>query len=334
MAPTILRALGLRPWQGCDRLVLVDAGPWGDVWRLLAARRLPDVADQLDAFAERMSSAPTAPNDLWLALARGGRPEDAVERAAAYLWLQARAPSGVPVWWEDSAVMRLGDDVHRNGVPKGGVHLSGGHARDAEPLPAGCAPLRRPTGGRNGQAMAATAPSGISGLRQGKTGGREEPAYGPKTLVRPTRNRVGPSTGARGGGSPGMVRPGTLARRLRALHDLTRDVDVVARSHHPQDGDPLLDDLDGAAVYLDPPYVGAPRYAAVCPRPEVVQLAERCRAAGARVVISEAEAILTDPWHAIDVSHEAARAGKREWLTCSHPPDPPAQLALFTGATA
>ncbi len=179
--------------------------------------------------------------------------------------------------------------------------------------------------------MTATAPSGISGLRQGKTGGRKEPAYGPKTLVRPTRNRVGPSTGARGGGSPGMVRPSTIATRLRAIHDLTRDVEVVARREHPEDGDALLELLDGAAVYLDPPYVGAPRYAAVCPRPDVVALAERCRAAGARVVVSEAEPVIPT-WLALDVSHEAARAGKREWLTCSHPPDPPAQLALFSGA--
>lgn len=334
MAPTILRALGLRPGQGCKRLVLVDAGPWGDVWRCLADRRLLEVAERLEVFAREMGRAPTAPNDLWMTLARAGRPDDLVERAAAYLWLQARAPSGVPVWWDCGAAQRrptgpsgecgansprlantlhLGDDVHRNGSPKGGT------AR------------LRPTGGKNDQEMVATVPAGINGMRQGKIGGREEPAYGPKTLMRPTRNRVGPSTGARGGGSPGMINPATIAGRLRVIDRLTADVEVVALSAHPWPG-AETPWIDGARVYMDPPYVGAPRYAATCPRDQVVALAEAYRAAGARVVVSEAEAVAGDPWVAVDVSREAARPGKREWLTCSERPDPPDQLSLWGAA--
>ncbi len=347
MAPTILRALGLRPGQGCDRLVLVDAGPWGDVWRCLADRRILDVADRLDAFAREMGSAPTAPNDLWMTLAKAGRPNDLIERAAAYLWLQARAPSGVPVWWSCGSTQRrpaansprlantlhMGDDVHRNGTPNGGIQLSGGHARDAEPLPAGCAPLRRPTGGKNDQEMIATVPAGINGMRQGKTGGREEPAYGPKTLMRPTANQTGagPSTGPKGGGAPGMINPATIAGRLRVLHRLTADVEVIALSAHPWPG-AETPWIDRARIYMDPPYVGAPRYAATCPRADVVALAEAYRAAGARVVVSEAEAVAGPPWVAVDVSHEAARPGKREWLTCSESPDPPDQLSLWGAA--
>lgn len=86
---------------------------------------------------------------------------------------------------------------------------------------------------------------------------------------------------------------------------------------------------------LDPPYVGATRYEATCPRADVVALALAYRALGAMVIICEAEALpelLTLGWHGLDL--RAGAAGKPEWLTCSEPPHHLArpQLALFGAA--
>ena len=93
LAPAILGAAGLRFGEGADRLLLVDAGEWGGVWQqvVLDGRGL---ADRLLAWEGR------DPSDLWRELAAAGRPDDPQERAAAYLWLQGRAASCTPVWWD------------------------------------------------------------------------------------------------------------------------------------------------------------------------------------------------------------------------------------------
>jgi hypothetical protein len=90
-------------------------------------------------------------------------------------------------------------------------------------------------------------------------------------------------------------------------------------------------DLRGAVVVLDPPYVGATRYEATCPRAEVVALAEDFRRLGAQVVVCEAEALpelLTNGWHALDLRAATHTTGKPEWLTCSEPPHHLAQPQL------
>jgi hypothetical protein len=96
---------------------------------------------------------------------------------------------------------------------------------------------------------------------------------------------------------------------------------------------PIPDPLpEGTLVYIDPPYVGTTPYAHDdLGRPQVVQLAQRWAAAGARVMISEAEpieALVAAGWHAVEIT--AMRVGQRrtfskqqrEWVTCSFPPDP------------
>ena len=105
LAPSILGTVGLRPGQGADRVLLVDAGEWGGVWSEVV-RDGRGLADRLLGWEGR------DPSDLWRELAAAGRPEDPQERAAAYLWLQGRAASCTPVWWEGSG-MRM---THRNGV--------------------------------------------------------------------------------------------------------------------------------------------------------------------------------------------------------------------------
>lgn len=93
LAPAILGAAGLRVGQGAERLVLVDAGEWGGVWQEV-------VRDGQGLAARLMAWEGRDPSDLWRDLAAAGRPDDSQERAAAYLWLQGRAASCTPVWWD------------------------------------------------------------------------------------------------------------------------------------------------------------------------------------------------------------------------------------------
>jgi hypothetical protein len=94
-APQLVQALDCdRP----DRVVLVDAGPWGDVWSVLQdefhrarAVQLLTVWDEYDLpplFDRLVSRAPSS---------------DPAERVAQYLCLQARSASGTPIWWSAEA---------------------------------------------------------------------------------------------------------------------------------------------------------------------------------------------------------------------------------------
>lgn len=93
LARPILDAMGV-PRGRPARIVLVDAGPWGWVWPLLLA---PSTAGHVAAILR--SWGDEHPRELWERLARVPPAEDLAERAAQWLWLQARSASGVPVWW-------------------------------------------------------------------------------------------------------------------------------------------------------------------------------------------------------------------------------------------
>lgn len=85
-------------------------------------------------------------------------------------------------------------------------------------------------------------------------------------------------------------------------------------------------DLEGAVVYMDPPYVGTTGYRHELGRDQVVTIARDYAALGAVVCISEAEPIEALGWEATEIS--AARRGQKrtfskqqaEWLTMSRPP--------------
>lgn len=96
----------------------------------------------------------------------------------------------------------------------------------------------------------------------------------------------------------------------------------------------------GVVVYIDPPYRGTTGYAHAFPRSEWLPVVRQWAAAGALVVVSEAEPIddlLDDRWHAVEITGE--RVGQkrtfskqqREWLTMSRPPSwrPSVQISLF-----
>ena len=96
----------------------------------------------------------------------------------------------------------------------------------------------------------------------------------------------------------------------------------------------------GVVVYIDPPYLGTTGYAHLFPRSEWLPVVRRWQAAGALVVVSEAEPIaelVADGWHAVEIGGER-RGQKRtfskqqaEWLTLSRPPAwrPSVQVGLF-----
>ena len=99
----------------------------------------------------------------------------------------------------------------------------------------------------------------------------------------------------------------------------------------------------GTVVLLDGPYQGTTPYAHDLPRADVVALARRWAAAGALVMVCEAEPIpelLADGWGYRDIAH--ARKGQartfsrqtREVVTMSRPPVhvPAEQVGLFGGA--
>ena len=96
----------------------------------------------------------------------------------------------------------------------------------------------------------------------------------------------------------------------------------------------------GVVVYIDPPYLDTTGYAHAFPRSEWVPIVRRWQAAGAMVVVSEAEPIpelMADGWHAVRIDGE--RKGQKrtfskqqaEWLTMSEPPawKPSVQLGLW-----
>ena len=134
------------------------------------------------------------------------------------------------------------------------------------------------------------------------------------------------------------MRPGTTAASVAGKYAETPALPATitpdARDVHP----PALP--PGTVCYMDPPYVGTTGYASDLPRSEVVTLARRWHAAGARVCISEAEPIpelVSDGWHTVRIDGE--RQGQKrtfsrqqaEWLTLSEAPAwrPPVQAGLF-----
>lgn len=120
------------------------------------------------------------------------------------------------------------------------------------------------------------------------------------------------------GGDGGLRRIATLAQRVERLPpDALRRIKVI--HGRVQDVKPI----PGAFVLFDPPYLGAPRYAAVFPREEVLDAARAWAKVAARVVVCEGEPLPLDGW-------STWRLAAKEWVTAwgvSHAPN--AQLNLL-----
>lgn len=122
-----------------------------------------------------------------------------------------------------------------------------------------------------------------------------------------------------GDAKPYPNRPRTLeklAASLRALPDLSHVTVLRCRAEE-------VEPIPGAICYLDPDYQGTTGYGHTFPRPAVLQVAERWRAAGAVVAVSEAEPLPLAGWHHLDLGRGLRRSWSRqqsEWLTMSRAP--------------
>lgn len=276
-AGMLVDALGV---DAPDQVVLVDAGPWGDVWSVL---RDPEqrwrVAAQLDAWSVQDVG------DLWDRLVVSGPPADGPAwRTAQFLWLQARAAGTIPIWWSVE------------------------HGR-----------WRSPTG-----AIDAEANMDLAKRTKGRVG-------------RACSKGIAPSVaGVRGWGS-GRRTASLIATRIRALDRLPWDRIVV---HHTDLRN--VPPIPGATVYFDPPYVDSPRYAALCPRADVLRTAQRWSDAGCRVAVSEKVPLVLPEVRMVDGmtgaplldgwTSRSLPSAKPEWVTANWPIVLPEQLGLWFGA--
>ena len=121
-------------------------------------------------------------------------------------------------------------------------------------------------------------------------------------------------------GCRGIQSPATIASRIDALVVLPWDRITVVH------GDCRTVDLRADLFYLDPPYLGCPRYASLLTRDAVLELAQR-HGGHARVAISEAEPLLLPGWEA-----RRLPARKPEWLTANFPLRLSEQIDLWGAA--
>lgn len=103
-ADAILVAMGLRPGGGArsGRVVLVEAGPWGEAWVHWAAGGIPDTVERLRAWAGE------DPRELWERFAKSPVPVERAERVATWLFVQFWGFAQRPVTVQGGAFVTVG----------------------------------------------------------------------------------------------------------------------------------------------------------------------------------------------------------------------------------
>ncbi len=278
-----------------DRVVLVDGGPWGDVWTVLQRRELRQAVAEVLLDLDAVVVAKGTPAAWQKCLEPPSF--DPVRRVAYFLWLQARSAGTIPVWWSgtrwESPTGARTEAAHARGNGTSLEHREKGRAsrHEGPPYEAGGFERRREEGSR-------------------KAGGTNQ-----------RRDTRGGAAAPKGYGSRGIQRPWTIAQRILALDLLPWDlVEVVhgdVRKVRP---------IPGARVYFDPPYLGCPRYAMTLPRVDVLSVARRWSDAGCRVLVSESEPLPLDGW-----TMRRLPGKRREWVTASWPVVIEEQLELELG---
>lgn len=287
-AGVIAEALGYGTTRP-DHVVLVDAGPWGDVWtHLRRAEVRREVAAQFAVVWRDRE-----PHELWAELVRLPPPADDALRVAQYLWLQARSAGTIPIWW--STARERWESPTGSRTEK--AHERGGMAAG-----------KRATGERlDGPAYEA---GGSRALGRGHQKDAHLGASNAGARGKPTHR-----------GCRGVQYPATIATRVRALDAVPWErVEVIAGDLR------ALAPIPGADAYFDPPYLHCPRYAATCPRADVLEVSVAWRDAAARVLVSEGEPLPLRGFH-------AERLSEREWLTGSFPFRLAEQIPLFAEAS-
>jgi len=278
LAREILAVLGLSVGRPVP-CVLADASWLGWLWPVvLDAETGPTVSAILRSWRGE------DPRALWFRLRDAGPAEDVAEAAAQLLWLQARAASGVPVWWSSDRDAR------------GPGYNTGQQARDD----------------RRRLVQHASTQIDDAGQREAR-----EPRlvqWADEGSTRPNAGKGYHAGGAGGNRGGGIVDPGTIAARLDAIRAAVRDATILhtdaltlTTEWAPRLGSRAL-------VYLDPPYVGATGYPSVCPRAEVLTIAETWARHSASVVISEAVGLVADlgsAWSELRL----ISGRKQEWIT-------------------
>lgn len=282
-----------------DHVLLVDAGPWGETWSLLRDREVR--AEVVDIFGRRWRDR--GARALWSALVSvPPMQSDPPMRVAQFLWLQARSAGTIPIWWSDE---------RRRWESPTGARTESAHARGGRAM--------TEAGGRqDGPAYEA---GGMARTRATKVGRAAEKGESSRRLG-PGHDRETSSAAPRSKpdhpGCRGVQYPATIAHRLATLASLPWDrVEVV----HGDVRD--VAPIRGACVLFDPPYERCPRYAALCPRPDVLDVAERWASAGARILVAERVPLPLDGW-------STAQLADGEWLTASFPIVVPNQLGLWS----
>lgn len=283
LAGAILSLLGLSPGRPIPA-VLGDASWWGWVWPLcLSAETGPLISERLRSWRGE------DPRALWFRLRDAGPVGEPWEQAAALLWLQARAASGVPVWW------------------KGHLVSMDGHGRGPYPAwQATCQPKLL---------------QHVTETRLDDAGQRN--ATEPRLIATTRGNGQAPgapyAAGHKGkdvSGSVGILDPGTIARRLDSIR---WHADRVPWEVHHLDAAELTAQFapllgPRARVYLDPPYKGCTGYPATMGRDQVLLLAETWARYRAPIVVSEAVSLASDlgsGWK----DRCLRRGPKEEWVT-------------------
>lgn len=308
LAPDILGVLGVEPAL-LTRIVLVDAGTWGWVWPVCLGEHGPRVCEVL-----RLWGSERGPRALWDWLVSQPPMEGLAERAAQWLWLQARSASGVPVWWSADLEEWKKGDGDRSADDRGEDRRWPYHDLEGWRSQAG----PRADGSR-GEAKASM--SGGKGWRQGSANARpDQPAEQRGLWLASDGRGVERPCGQRqirseGGKSGGMMRPATIAERIEAIR---RAILRWGGSFEVVHGDVRdFEPISGSIVAFDPPYLGRTGYGWTLDRPGALDVARRHRAAECRVGVCEAEPLDLSGWFPV----ELARGQKSpEWITVSHPP--------------
>lgn len=312
-ARAILCALGT-PEERPSHVVLSDAGPWGWVWPLLLApSSAAEVARVLRSWCGEH------PRDLWQRLAAVAPLDDPHERAAQWLWLQARSASGVPIWWDGwrhvtgsgrTATDRA-EDLRWPGHRDQRAEWLASDGRGT-PRPAGA----RAVGGRWEKGNVGREQDATNGQR-GQVGALVGWRMGEEKKKAKRGTRTISEKGTADGRTGGMVNPATIAARVEAIVRAFEGVSWSAH-HGGAVGIEASRAVNGPTfVYLDPPYLGATGYGWDMPREEVLALARGWADAGAVVAVSEAEPLDLPGWHRLGLTREG---GKPEWLTLSAAP--------------
>jgi hypothetical protein len=307
-AADILSLLDLRPGRPVPA-VLGDASWWGWVWPVvLDSETGPKVSAVLRSWRGE------DPRALWFRLRDDGPYTDPSEAAAQLLWLQARAASGVPVWWE-------GGEYAGNGYNYGQRVRDGKRAAEREAEAATQSPLVSMDGHGRGPypAWQATGRSRAVRLIQEASSqiddAGQRQASDPRLVAQsgPSKNGRGTCSASmsgnkllasngqgvptdaghkqresEGGKTGGMIDPGTIADRCDAVRIVATDTLILHA-----DARSLTDEWaprlgTHGRWYFDPPYSGATGYPVACSRDEVLAIVEQPARHGAMVVVSEA----------------------------------------------